>query len=459
MPYVPHTPQEIADMLDVIGKKSIDEFFADLPEDVRLKAPLDLPDGLTEEEVRRYFQTQARANQGQDVLTSFLGGGVYDSIIPAAIDPLVSRSEFLTAYTPYQPEVSQGTLQAIYEWQSFICRLTGLDVANASMYDGATALAEACSVALAAARKKTLVLPRTLNPRYRRVVATTMRGEGIKVLDAPMGAGGTTDPDELGRILNADVGCVVIQNPNYLGLVEPVDALSAKAADTGAIVVAVVNPVSLSVLKSPVEYGAQLAVGEAQPLGIPASWGGPLLGFMASVDKHKRRLPGRIVGRALDTRGNNGYVLTLQTREQHIRREKATSNICSNQALNALRATVYLSLLGAEGLAELGEANLIRAAALKRRLEGIEGVEFPFPGPVFNEMVLRLARPAAEFRAFARQRDVLAGILLDGFESCGQGDLLVSVTEKRTAADIEKLGRLLEEFLGESVEGTPEEKR
>ena len=447
MPYVPNTPADIAAMLEVIGKESVDDLFSELS--VPLEQPLRLPDGMSEEEVRRYFLAQARQNHGQDELVSFLGGGVYDSIVPAVIDALVSRSEFLTAYTPYQPEVSQGTLQTIYEWQSYICRLTGLDVANASMYDGATALAEACSVALAASRKKTLVLPRGLNPRYRRVVRTMMAGENVTIVDAPLAADGTTDPDGLAGVLeSADAGCVVIQNPNYLGLVEPVAELSAKAAAAGALVVAAVNPVSLSVLKTPAEYGAQLAVGEAQPFGIPTCWGGPLLGFLACTDKHKRRIPGRVVGRANDDRGNHGYVLTLQTREQHIRREKATSNICSNQGLNALRATIYLAMLGSEGLAELGEANLTRAAALRRRVVGITGVELPFPGPVFNEMVLRLAKPAQEFRAFARERGVLAGIPLDGFDRCGDRDLLVTVTEKRTAAEIEQLGRLLEEFLG-----------
>jgi len=459
MPYVPHTPEDIAAMLAVTGKGSVDEFFSELPSEVRLHRPLDLPDGLTEEEVRRYFKSMARLNHGQEELTSFLGGGVYDSIIPAAIDALVSRSEFLTAYTPYQPEVSQGTLQAIYEWQSYICRLTGLDVANASMYDGATALAEACAVALAASRKKTVILPRALNPRYRRVVSTMMRGEGIEILDAPMGQDGTTDPAALERLLEAKVGCVVIQNPNYLGQVEPVEELSARAAEAGVMVVAVVNPVSLSVLKAPGEYGAQLAVGEAQPFGISTSWGGPLLGFMACADKYKRRIPGRIVGRTQDNRGNDGYVLTLQTREQHIRREKATSNICSNQALNALRATVYLAMLGSEGLAELGQSNLTRMAALRRRVAGIEGVEMPFAGPVFNEMVLRLAKPSAEFRSFARRHGVLAGIPLDGFDGCGSGDLLVTVTEKRTADEIDHFGRLLENFLGDTGTNSVEEER
>ncbi len=296
MPYVPHTPEDIKAMLEVIGTKSVDDLFAHLPAEVRLEGPLNLPDGVTEEEVRRYFLSVARKNHGQDELISFLGGGVYDAIVPAAIDPLVSRSEFLTAYTPYQPEVSQGTLQAIYEWQSYICRLTGLEVSNASMYDGATALAEAINVSLAAKRKKAVVLPETLNPRYRRVVCTSMKGEGITIIDAPVGADGTIDPQGLAAVITDEVGCVVIQNPNYLGLVEQVDAVGQVVKDSGAVLVAAVNPVSLSVLKTPAEYGAELAVGEAQPFGIKPSWGGPLLGFLACTDAHKRRIPGRVVG-------------------------------------------------------------------------------------------------------------------------------------------------------------------
>jgi glycine dehydrogenase subunit 1 len=453
MPYAPHTPEDIKAMLEVIGAKSVDDLFAHLPAQIRLDRPLNLPDGLTEEEVRRYFKQAARLNHGQDELVSFMGGGVYDSVIPATVDALSSRSEFLTAYTPYQPEVSQGTLQAIYEWQTFVCRLTGLDVANASMYDGATALAEAISVALAGNRRKTVVLPQTLNPRYRRVVRTMMQGEGIKVIDAPMGTDGTSDPAGLEKAVTPDTGCVVIQNPNYLGLVEPVDELAAVARAAGATVVAAVNPVSLSLLKAPAEYGAELAVGEAQPFGINPCWGGPLLGFLSCTDKHKRRIPGRVVGRTTDNRGQAGYVLTLQTREQHIRREKATSNICSNQGINALRATVYLSMLGAEGLVELGNANLTRISALRRRVEVIDGVSLPFSGPVFNETVIRLNRPAAGFQAFARSRGLLAGIPLDGFAGCTEGDLLVAVTEKRTAGDINDYGDILEEYMKQSSGG------
>jgi glycine dehydrogenase subunit 1 len=436
-------------MLETIGKKEIGELFAHLPANVRLDRPLDMAPGLTEEEVRRYFRKAAAANHGQGELVSFLGGGIYDSIIPAACDAISSRSEFLTAYTPYQPEVSQGTLQVIYEWQSFICRLTGMDVANASMYDAATALSEALSVALASKRKKTIVLPATLNPRYRRVVKTMMAGQGVEVIDVPAGPDGTMVPADLAAAVTGEVGACVIPNPNYFGLVEPVVALSQAVRDAGAIVVAAVNPVALSLLKSPAEFGAELVVGEAQPFGVNPTWGGPLLGFLACSDKHKRRIPGRIVGRTVDNRGQNGYVLTLQTREQHIRREKATSNICSNQGLNALRATVYLAMLGAGGLAELGVANLTRITALRKRVEGIAGVTLPFGGPVFNETVLRLAKPAAGFRAFARRNGVLAGILLDGVANCGPHDLLVSVTEKRTAAEIENFGRLLEMYLSD----------
>jgi glycine dehydrogenase subunit 1 len=453
MPYVPHTPEDIQAMLKVIGVDHVDDLFAHLPAAVRLDRALDLPDGLTEEEVRRYFKNLAKLNHGQEELTSFLGGGVYDSVVPAAVDALSSRSEFLTAYTPYQPEVSQGTLQVIYEWQTFMCRLTGMDVSNASMYDAATALGEGISMALAAKRKNAVVLPATLNPRYRRVVETMMRGEKVEILTAPVGDAGTIDSEGLAAVLTPDVGCVVVQNPNYLGLIEQVDALGQIVNEAGAVLVAAVNPVSLSLLKTPAEYGAEIVVGEAQPFGIYPSWGGPLLGFLACTDKHKRRIPGRVVGRTTDEKGRNGYVLTLQTREQHIRREKATSNICSNQGLNAMRATVYLSLLGGEGLVELGQANLDRLTALRGLVQDLDGVEIPFPGPAFNEFVLRLPHSAEAFRAFARSRGLLAGIPLDGVAGCTKNDILVAVTEKRTAEDLQAFVSVLAEFLeGGSVE-------
>jgi glycine dehydrogenase subunit 1 len=281
------------------------------------------------------------------------------------------------------------------------------------------------------------------------VVTTMLRGEGITVLEAAMAADGTTDPAAVATLATDEVAAVVIQNPNYLGCIEPVSELAVAARQQGALVIAAVNPVSLSLLKAPGEYGADLAVGEAQPFGIPCSYGGPLLGFFAATEKLKRRLPGRVVGRTKDRHGRSGYVLTLQTREQHIRRDKATSNICTNQGLNALRATVYLALLGAEGLRELGQANRLRCEALRQTVAAIDGVALPFAAPSFNEFVLRLSGSAVAFRRYARERGVLAGIPLTGVAGCGEGDLLVSVTEKRTAAEIEQYGTLLRAFVQE----------
>ncbi|MDY0109239.1 MAG: aminomethyl-transferring glycine dehydrogenase subunit GcvPA [Candidatus Krumholzibacteria bacterium] len=453
MPYVPHTPDDVRAMLAAIGAASVDDLFATLPDTIRLRGELDLPRGLSEEEVRRFMQDLAGENITQADLVSFLGGGIYDAIIPAACDAIACRSEFLTAYTPYQAEVSQGTLQMIYEWQTFITRLTGLPVANASMYDGATALGEALILAIGARRKRKVVLPALLNPRWRRVAATMLRGFDVQIVEAPAAADGTTDPAAVARLADADTAAVVVQNPNYLGLIEPVQALAAAGKAQGALLVAAVNPVSLSLLAAPGEYGADLAVGEAQPFGIPSGGGGPLLGFFAASEALMRRMPGRVVGRTVDRNGNPAYTLTLQTREQHIRREKATSNICSNQGLNALRATVYLAMLGGTGLVELGAANQTRLAALRREAERIPGVELPFAGPAFNETVVRLPRPALAFRDFARQYGLLAGIPLTGVAGCTENDLLVAVTEKRTAEDIETFAAALAAFAsGEEVE-------
>jgi glycine dehydrogenase subunit 1 len=453
MAYVPHTPEDVRAMLDVIGANSVDDLFASLPENVRLGRDLDLPLGLSEEEVRRFLGDLAAENVTQADLVSFLGGGVYDTIIPAACDAMAGRSEFLTAYTPYQAEVSQGTLQVIYEWQSFISRLTGLPVSNASMYDGSTALGEALVLAVNARRKQKVILPETLNPRWRRVARTMLAGFGVEIVDVPVTTDGTTDVAALADLADQDTAAVVIQNPNYLGLIEPVQALSDAAKANGALLVAAVNPVSLSLLKSPGEYGADIAVGEAQPFGVACNAGGPLLGFFAVSDKLTRRIPGRVVGRTVDRHGADAYVLTLQTREQHIRREKATSNICSNQGLNAMRATVYLAMLGGTGLRDLGQANRVRLEALREEAAGVDGVELPFAGPAFNETVIRLPRPAREFRAYARQFGLLAGIPLDGVAGCTDHDLLVAVTEKRTADDIELYGEALAGFArGEEVD-------
>jgi glycine dehydrogenase subunit 1 len=448
MAYVPHTPEDVRAMLETVGAASVDDLFASIPAAVRLGRDLDLPPGLSEEEVRRVLADLAGENITQQDLVSFLGGGVYDSVIPAACDAIASRSELLTAYTPYQAEVSQGTLQVIYEWQTYISRLTGLPVANASMYDGSTALGEALTLALGAQRRKRrIVLPALLNPRWRQVCWTMLRGFDTEIVTAPPASDGTTDPAALAELVDDQTAAVVIQTPNYLGCVEPAQQLADAARAHGAMVVAAVNPVSLSLLQTPAEYGADIAVGEAQPFGVPCQAGGPLLGFFATTEKLTRRIPGRVVGRTVDRHGADAYVLTLQTREQHIRREKATSNICSNMGLNATRATVYLAMLGGTGLRELGEANLTRLAALRREVAAVDGVELPFPGPAFNETVIRLPRPARAFREHARAFGLLAGIPLDGVPGCSENDLLVAVTEKRTAEDIGLFGEALAAFV------------
>ncbi|MBU0742821.1 aminomethyl-transferring glycine dehydrogenase subunit GcvPA [bacterium] len=447
MPYTPHTEQDIRAMLDAVGLPDVEDLFAAIPAAVRARAGLGLPASLSEEEVWRVMSNLAAFNVGQDELVSFMGGGVYDTYIPAAVDALSSRSEFLTAYTPYQPEVSQGTLQVIYEWQTFVSRLTGLPVANASLYDGATALVEALLMALAKTGRGKVILPETLNPRYRRVVETYLKEGGADILTAPRGADGATDPAGLAGLVDETTAAVVLQTPNYLGRLEPVDELAAALGASGALLIALVNPVSLSVVRPPASYGASIVVGEAQPFGIPCSWGGPLLGFLACTEDLKRQIPGRVAGRTVDSKGRTGYVLTLQTREQHIRREKATSNICTNQGLNMTRAAITLALLGAEGFKALGEANLKRAAALRAVLGRIDGPTFPCEGPVFNELVVRLPGSASAFAAFARGHGVLAGIPLDGFAGCGAGDLLVAVTERRTADEIETYGNLVRDYL------------
>lgn len=448
MPYTPHTEADVREMLRVVGVDSIDALFASIPADVRVDG-LDMPPGLSEHDVLQVLSGLASLNTPQGDYASFLGGGVYDHLIPAAAEAITNRSEFLTAYTPYQAEVSQGTLQVIYEWQTFITRLTGLPVSNASMYDGATALVEGVLMVLAKTRRNVAVVPATLNPRYRAVLDTHLAWNGMEVRTAGHGPDGATDPDALAAVLDDAVGCVVIQNPNYLGCLEKADALAAAASAAGALVVACVNPVSLSLLKTPGEYGAAVAVGEAQPFGVPPTWGGPLLGFLSCTDELKRQIPGRVVGRTEDGQGRQGYVLTLQTREQHIRREKATSNICSNQGLNMCRATVTLALLGAEGLRDLGHANRVRCETLRGLLAGLPGVELPFAAPVFNEFVVRLPGDADDFRAYARERGLLPGIPLDGVAGCGPRDLLVAVTEKRSTVDVQAYAEILHDYLEE----------
>ncbi len=445
MPYTPHTESDWREMLDALGLERVEELFACIPADRRLDGPLPLPEGLGEAQVQRRFAALAARNRPAAARVSFLGGGVYDHAVPAAVSHIASRPEFATAYTPYQAEVSQGTLQVIFEFQTHIARLTGLPVANASLYDGASALAEAALIAARTQRRNAVLVPASLNPRYAAVVRRYCRGQDIEVREVPARDDGEIDAEALRAALGDDVAGVVVQTPNAFGVIERPWTFADAVREAGALLVACVDPVSLSVLRPPGEWGADVAVGDGQPLGIPMSFGGPLLGFIAAREKLVRRMPGRIVSATRDVDGRPAYVLTLQTREQHIRREKATSNICTNQGLMATRATVYLSLLGERGFTELGRACFHAAHRLAERIESLEGYSVRFAAPFFREFVVRCPVDAGAVAAHAREHDVLAGIPLRGwFGESFARDLLVAVTEKHTDADFDALCRVLE---------------
>ena len=427
-------------MLETIGVASIDELFRDIPAAVRLDRPLDLEPALSEPELVRHLEELAARNVDTTRELSFLGAGIYDHYVPAVVDVVLSRGEFLTAYTPYQPEMSQGVLQAIFEYQSVICELTGMDVSNASGYDGSTVAADACLVARDATGRSKVVLTETLGPQVRQVVKTYAVGFGLDVVEVPH-EGGATDPETL-RAAAEGAAAVIFPQPNVFGILEPAPELAAAAKDAGALAVAHVDPVSLGVLEAPGNYGADLAIGEGQSAGNYQSYAGPHYGFLAAKAEYTRRLPGRIIGETTDLNGDRGYVLTLQTREQHIRREKATSNMTTNQTLLALGGLVHLSWLGPQGLREVGETCLALGGYLRERL----GLPLAFPDrPTFKEVAFRTRRPARDVVRDARAHGVHPGYAL-GRDYEGMDDvLLVAVTEKRTPADVDRLAEVLAE--------------
>jgi len=429
-------------MLREIGVGSVEELFADVPQDLRAKAELDVPGPLSEAELVRHMRRLASMNRTTDDVVSFLGGGVYDHTVPAVVRYVMSMPQFYTAYTPYQAEASQGTLQSIYEFQSLICRLTGLDVANASMYDGASAAAEACLMASAVTKRKKIVLAGTANPALRTVASTYLEASDMEIVEVPP-RGGVTDTGALDANIDG-AAAVVVQHPNFFGLLEPVEAISAKCESAGAMLVASVDPLSLAVLKPPSDYGAAIAVGEGQSLGSPVAYGGPLLGFMATTRRHIRRLPGRIVGATTDTEGRRGFVMTLQTREQHIRRDKATSNICTNEGLVALGAAVHLSLLGKKGFRELAEQVTAKAHYAARALAAIPGVRMKFDGAFFREFVLELPKPAHKVKQELGGAGIWPGISCGCYYQDMNNCLLVSLTERSTRDDMDSLTSALE---------------
>lgn len=444
MPFIANTDQQRAEMLQTIGKSSIDELFETIPPELRCKE-LDIPAGLTEQEMRTRLANLADHNSTN--LIGFLGGGFYDHFIPAAVDSLISRAEFYTAYTPYQPEISQGTLQAIYEYQSAICRLTDMEVANASLYDGGTAVYEAIMMALRITGRNRVIMDDSVSPIYRKMVQSYTSNLGIN-LHNTISWEGLPSRKEMEAAIDNDTAAVIVQNPNFFGCIDDVSDIAEMAHAKGALLIVSCYPISLGILKPPGQMGADIVVGEGQSLGMRVSFGGPYLGFMATRMKYMRKMPGRIVGRTLDDQGRQGFVLTLQAREQHIRREKATSNICTNEGLCALTALIYLSLLGKRGLPELAQVCADKANYAQERLTQVKGVTMRFPKRwYFNEFVLNLPMAAEKVIRGLFTRGIAAGFPLGRYWNEMGNCLLVAVTEKRTKEDIDYLAHTLEVIL------------
>jgi glycine dehydrogenase subunit 1 len=436
MRYLPHTPEEIAAMLEATGARTMDDFFAVIPPECRRTRPMVLPEPMTEWELNAHIDELAGRMAGSRGYSLFLGAGSYEHFVPSTVGFLTSRSEFVTSYTPYQPEMSQGTLQAIFEYQTLARRLLGMEVANASMYDGASALAEALLMAVRVTRRQAVAVSRAVHPLYRRVVRTYLGPTGIEVRELPFRADGTTDPDALGAL--GELAAVAVQSPNFFGAIEGLQAFADRAHAGGALLVAGFSePLAFGLFKNPGSQGADIACGEGQSLGIPRSFGGPGLGMFAARMAHVRNMPGRLVGETTDLEGRRGFVLTLATREQHIRREKATSNICTNNSLCALTAAVYMASLGGTGMRELARLNYDRSEYLKSMM-ATAGVRLPFAAPTFNEFVAVL--PQATYRRLMDQR-IVAGLPLAPHYPELPDHYLLCVTETMPKAEMDRLAR------------------
>jgi glycine dehydrogenase subunit 1 len=436
--YTSATDRDRREMLDAIGADSLHELFSEIPEEVRLQRPLDLPDGMSEQDVFEHLRSLAARNRHNDEEVSFLGAGMYDHYVPALIDSIISRSEFLTPYTPYQPEISQGGLQVMFEFQTAISELTGLPVSNASLYEGPSSVASAGWLARQENRRTKFVASRGVHPHSRETLRTYSAGFGTEVVETPLDERGATDLEALAAAIDDDTSAVFLQQPNFLGTVEDLGPLAEAAKRTGAVLVCSVDPMTLGVLRPPGEYGVDVAVGEGQPLGNRLDFGGPSFGFFAATEKYIRRMPGRIAGETVDAEGRRGFVLTLQTREQHIRREKATHNICTSQALNALAGVIYLSWLGRRGIVEIGELMLRRTAYAREAL----GLELLNPGPVVREFAVRVPDLDGLFES-ARAEGINPGYRLGRDYPEFEDGLLVAITERRTRADIDRLAAVL----------------
>ncbi|KAB2338975.1 aminomethyl-transferring glycine dehydrogenase subunit GcvPA [Cytobacillus depressus] len=442
--YLPMTETDKKEMLATIGVNSIDELFSDIPENVRFKGEYKIKPAATETALMKELLLMSQKNADLKSNTSFIGAGVYDHYMPVIVDHVLSRSEFYTAYTPYQPEISQGELQAIFEFQTMICEITGMDVANSSMYDGGTALAEAATLSAAQTRRKKVLVSSAVHPESKEVVKMYAKGQYIEVVEVPH-KDGVTDIDALKDMINDEVAAVIVQYPNFFGQLEPMKELEEIIHAQKSLFVVSSNPLALGALTPPGKFGADIVAGDAQPFGIPTAFGGPHCGYFAVTNKLMRKVPGRLVGQTVDEEGRRGFVLTLQAREQHIRREKATSNICSNQALNALAASVAMTALGKKGVQEMALANIQKANYAKKAFKE-NGFEVVFEGPSFNEFVIKLNTPVKEVNQKLLEKGIIGGYDLGRDYSDLANHMLVAVTELRTKEEIDTFVKEMGEY-------------
>ncbi|WP_409301639.1 aminomethyl-transferring glycine dehydrogenase subunit GcvPA [Peribacillus sp. SCS-155] len=432
--YLPMTEQDKSEMLNAIGVSSVEELFSDIPESVRFKGEYNIKQAKSEPALLKELSRLAAKNADLKSYTSFLGAGVYDHYIPVIVDHVISRSEFYTAYTPYQPEISQGELQAIFEFQTMICELTGMDVANSSMYDGGTALAEAAMLSAGQTRRNKILLSKAVHPESRDVVKSYAKGQNVEIIEVPY-KDGVTDLDSLKELINDEIAGVIVQYPNFFGRIEPLKEMEEVIHAQNSMFVVSSNPVALGALTPPGKLGADIVAGDAQPFGIPSAFGGPHCGYFAVTNKLVRKVPGRLVGQTVDENGKRGFVLTLQAREQHIRRDKATSNICSNQALNALAASVAMTALGKQGVKEMAIRNIQKSHYAKNALKA-KGIEIVFEGPSFNEFVIKLPGSYKQLSDSLYQKGIIGGFDLGRVYPELKDHMLVAVTELRTKEEI-----------------------
>lgn len=440
--YLPHTLEDRRSMLTAIGVDTVEELFSDIPANLQLNRLLNLPAPMSELDLVKSLQKLAASNGNLQDYICFLGAGAYDHYIPSVVDHVIGRSEFYTAYTQYQPEISQGYLQALWEYQSMICQLTGMEVANASMYDGGTALAEAAMMACNATGRSEVLVAKTVHPHYRTLLTTYGVDRDYSIIEFGYEQG-ISDIEQLSQSISKNTAAVIIQTPNFFGCIEDVKRVASLAHAQGALLIVSVDPISLGILEAPGVLGADIVVGEGQGMGLPIAFGGPYLGFFATTEKLMRKIPGRIVGQTVDHEGHRGFVLTLQTREQHIRREKATSNICSNEALCALTAAVYLSAVGKEGLRRVAELSLQKAHYACRELTKLKGCTSVFAASYFKEFVIRCSKPIDQINEALLQGKMIGGLNLGNYYPELENCMLLCVTEKRTHGEIDELVKKL----------------